>query len=152
MTITHQATFLLSGAFSSVIIGVKPPPKINPLNEVVEELAQDFIQVSDSTVFLGLGSDASNQPISIYFASESDPNQQGERKFIGTFVSCGEPVYLETIDSMEFNRSTSSFFVPMGRYILECHSWNIQNARDHRSAYIYEAFGDVRHHLVFIPA
>ncbi len=154
MTISHHATFLVSGSYSSVVISAKPRDEMDPTAKMEEQSlwGEDFVQLTESAIFFSLGSDAVNQPLSIYFALESDPERQPERKLTGTFTSDGEFVYLESIDTMMFANGTKRFFLQSGRYRVECHSWNLQAAQDHFSPYINTAFDNVRHEVFFIPA
>ncbi|MBC7891115.1 MAG: hypothetical protein H7Y12_02780 [Sphingobacteriaceae bacterium] len=146
----HLVSYSLSGQFSSIVISTKLPE--NLWSEVIKDCSwtEDYLQINESAFFFSLGSDAVNQLITFYLFFNSIPEgKQCSRLLKGTFESKGEAVFLESIDDMSFT-GNRSFFLPSGRYHVECRSWNLENGVDVFEPFINVMIQNIRHEIAFV--
>ena len=146
------AFFLHGGSYSSFVLAAVPREEdeddmMAPMTEG-NLWGSDCVQLTDSAVFLSVGSDAVNQAVWVYLntAGKAEPP---ERSFAATFLSRGEQVYLECLIDMTFGTYCDQFFLPEGEYKVKFLSWNLERARDNFGAEPTLFLENVHHELHF---
>ena len=147
------AFFLHSGAYSSFVLLAKPRGEddLLALMDADTLWESDCVQLTESAVFSGVGSDVVNQAVWVYLdgSGKSDPP---ERRLNARFASQGEPVYLESLIDMTFDEGCDQFYLPAGEYEVSLLSWNFERARDNFDADLKLVLENVHHELRFDSA
>jgi hypothetical protein len=110
-----DASFTLSGQYSSIVLSTKPALDTDPTAAIHQRdlWSEEFVQLGRAAIFFGLGSDAIGQSLSIFITRSHDlPN--ADRRLSGEFNSRGESVWLEYLDVMAFDSKRPSLLLTRG--------------------------------------